>query len=106
MSPDPAAALESVRQARTCLIRPSAAAIDSATPHLELVEDALRRATGFRLPDLLELKRDLKQLRTLLDHAAALQLGWAHVLFASTCGYTETGDPARPSAPGKLSLEG
>jgi len=52
------------------------------------------------------LSRETVRLRTLLEGAAALRLGWARRLYAAACGYTAQGEPALPRVARTLSLEG
>lgn len=52
------------------------------------------------------LRRQMAQLRLLLEQAGNFQAGWAHLLGTMLGGYTPQGGPAPLSTPPALSLEG
>ncbi|MBM3746376.1 MAG: hypothetical protein FJW34_11320 [Acidobacteria bacterium] len=109
-------ALAGVAEAQAHLRTPTAEALESTWPNLERATGALHRlaeclraapAGGPEPHCALEsLRQEVTRLRSLLEGAAALRLGWAQRLYATACGYTPQGQPAMPQVARRLSLQG
>jgi hypothetical protein len=105
-----------VAEAEAHLRAPTAAALESTWPSLERATGALRRLAeclrakpaGGKEPRraLESLRREVARLRSLLEGAAALRLGWGRRLYTTACGYTRDGQPALPQVARRLSLHG
>jgi hypothetical protein len=106
----------SVREAARLLTRPGGLALEAGLPHLENAARRLRslevrpaREAG-RRPGLVleveELRKDVRRLTILMDHAAALYLAHARILYAGTDGYSASGDPVPPAAARTVSIRG
>jgi hypothetical protein len=106
----------SVREASRLLMRPGGSALEAGLPHLEIAARRLRAleiqpaAQAGRRSELasevVELGKDVRRLKMLMDHAAALYLAHARILYAGTGGYSASGDPVPPAAARTVSIRG
>ncbi len=121
MSPD--TKVEELRQARArvegarrTLRTPTAEALDETGPDLEAaiatVADLQRIITSGGPLDrqaareaLEALRRELDQLRGMLQFAAAWHTAWSRRLLAATEGYTPTGEPPLPRPASRISVQ-
>ncbi len=103
-----------VEAARTLLLAPTAEALDRSVPHLECALSCLNTVqTAWRAkpdggvpPGLQKLRQSVNRAVALFQNAGGFYLGWAERLALLNGGYNAQGEPAVPSANGKLSVEG
>jgi hypothetical protein len=111
-------ALEEVRK---CLMTPTPAKVEECSAYLQealvsmvAVEKKLQEqpevasdnvVPGVRV-ELVYVRRELKRVSALLEHAAAFHTSWAGLLGMIGSGYTATGQPVTLSAAGRIALEG
>ena len=95
---------------RAALLLPTPEAIERSLPGLieaaGLLREAGDRPSRELHNDLAAVQSDLRSVARLIDHGAALNLGWARLLGAATAGYTPSGEAAPLTAPGSISVQG
>ena len=111
-------ALEQVREA---LLAPSPAAVEGCAAFLETavrrmmsVEANLREEPGGGSEKVVPgvrmqlefVRRELRSVHALMEHAAAFYMNWAGLLSMAGAGYTASGRPAASAAAGRIAVRG